>query len=129
MLSFEGNTAPYILYAYTRVKSIFRKAGVTERDLKGTITLTEVTERELALKLNQFSEVLESCAKEGMPHQLCAYLYDVSATFMKFYEVCPVNKEGVADEVRISRLLMCALTARILNLGLGLLGINTVEKM
>ncbi len=129
MLSFEGNTAPYLLYAYTRVKSIFRKAGVTERDLKGTINLTEATERELALKLNQFSEVLASAAKEGMPHQLCAYLYDVAGSFMKFYEACPVNREGVADEVRTSRLLICALTARTLKLGLELLGINTVEQM
>ena len=129
MLSFEGNTAPYLLYAYTRIMSIFRKAGITESDLNGEINITEPAERELALKINQFSETLESVAREGMPHQLCGYLYELSGAFMKFYEACPVNKEGVAEDTRTSRLLICSLTARTLKLGLDLLGIDTVEQM
>ena len=126
---FEGNTAPYLLYAYTRIKSIFRKAGVTESDLQGDISITESAERELALKLNQLSETLDSVAREGMPHQLCGYLYELAGAFMKFYEACPVNKTDVADDVRASRLLICSMTARVLKLGLDLLGIDTVEQM
>ncbi|WP_263082054.1 arginine--tRNA ligase [Endozoicomonas sp. Mp262] len=129
MLSFEGNTAPYLLYAYTRIMSIFRKAGITESDLNGEITLTEPAERDLALRVNQLSEVLDSVAKEGMPHQLCSYLYDLAGAFMKFYEACPVNKDGVAVEVRDSRLQICSITARVLKQGLDLLGIETVEQM
>ncbi len=129
MLSFEGNTAPYLLYAYTRIMSIFRKAGITERDLNGQITIMESAERDLALKIHQFSETLDSVAKEGMPHQLCGYLYELAGAFMKFYEACPVNKEGVAEETRASRLIVCALTARVLKRGLDLLGIETVEQM
>ena len=129
MLSFEGNTAPYLLYAYTRIRSIFRKAGIDESHLNGTVELVHTAERDLALKLNQFSETLDSVAREGLPHQLCGYLYELSSAFMKFYEACPVNKEGVADDLRTSRLLLCSMTARVLKLGLGLLGIETVEQM
>ncbi|GAA4648467.1 arginine--tRNA ligase [Kistimonas scapharcae] len=129
MLSFEGNTAPYMMYAYTRIRSIFRKAGVNESDLTGNISLTEAEERALALKVMQFSETIDTVVREGMPHFMCAYLYDLAGAFMKFYEACPVNKAGVEEDVRNSRLLLCALTARALKLGLGLLGINTVEQM
>ncbi|MDD7805598.1 MAG: arginine--tRNA ligase [Endozoicomonas sp. (ex Botrylloides leachii)] len=129
MLSFEGNTAPYLMYAYTRIQSIFRKAGITERDLQGKINITDPAERELALTLSQFSETLDAIAREGMPHQLCAYLYELAGGFMKFYEACPVNKAGVAEDVRISRLLICSVTACVLKLGLDLLGIETVEEM
>lgn len=129
MLAFEGNTAPYMLYAYTRVMSIFRKAGIQESDLHGEIQLNEPAERELGLQLCRFSEVLTSAAKEGMPHQLCAYLYNTAAAFMRFYEACPINKEGVAEEVRFSRLQLSAQTARVIKLGLGLLGIETVDQM
>ncbi|WP_422488986.1 arginine--tRNA ligase [Endozoicomonas sp. ALE010] len=129
MLAFEGNTAPYLLYAYTRIMSIFRKAGISESDLTGDILLENDAERELALLLCRFSETIESVAREGLPHQLCAYLYDISGAFMKFYEACPVNKEGVSEDLRNSRLQICALTARTLKLGLGLLGIETVEQM
>ncbi|MGB0361106.1 MAG: arginine--tRNA ligase, partial [Endozoicomonas sp.] len=85
MLAFEGNTAPYLLYAYTRICSIFRKAGISGTDLTGEILLENDAERELALQLNRFSETLESVAREGLPHQLCAYLYEISGAFMKFY--------------------------------------------
>lgn len=129
MLAFEGNTAPYLLYAYTRIKSIFRRAGVSETDLTGNILVEEPSERDLALKLNQFSETIEQAAREGTPHVLCGYLYDLSGAFMSFYENCPVNKEGVSEPVKSSRLQFCALTAHILKKGLDLLGIETVEQM
>lgn len=129
MLSFDGNTAPYMMYAYTRIRSIFRKADVNESDLTGNIVITETEERALAMKIMQFSETIDAVVREGMPHFMCAYLYDLSGAFMKFYEACPVNKAGVAADVRNSRLQLCALIARILKQGLGLLGINTVEQM
>ena len=129
MLAFEGNTAPYMLYAYTRVQSIFRKAGVSESDLQGDIVIGENAERELALKLARFSETVEQTAREGMPHMLCSYLYDLSGAFMSFYEACPVNKDGVTEELKNSRLQLCSLTARTIKQGLDLLGIETVEQM
>ena len=129
MLAFEGNTAPYLLYAYTRIRSIFRKAGVAAENISGDIRIENGAERDLTLKLGRFSETIESAAREGMPHMLCAYLYEISGAFMKFYEACPVNKEGVSEELRNSRLQICAQTARTLKLGLGLLGIDTVEQM
>ncbi|AMO57900.1 arginyl-tRNA synthetase [Endozoicomonas montiporae] len=129
MLAFEGNTAPYMLYAYTRVQSIFRKAGVSEAGLKGDIAISEPTERELALKLARFSETVEQAAREGMPHIVCGYLYELSGAFMSFYECCPVNKEGVSEALKNSRLQLCSLTARTIKQGLDLLGIETVEQM
>ncbi|MTI15585.1 arginine--tRNA ligase [Sansalvadorimonas verongulae] len=129
MLSFEGNTAPYMMYAYTRVQSIFRKAGVDVAALGGDIAIKEDAERELAIKLMQFSEAVEGVAREGMPHILCAYLFELAGCFMKFYEFCPVNKVDVPADVKTSRLQLCALTARTLKLGLGCIGIETVEQM
>ncbi len=129
MLSFEGNTAPYMMYAYTRVQSIFRKAGVEAASLTGEISIKEQAERELAIKLLQFSEAVDGVAREGMPHILCSYLFELAGCFMKFYEFCPVNKDDVAADVKASRLQLCALTARTLNLGLSCLGIETVEQM
>lgn len=129
MLSFEGNTAPYMMYAYTRVQSIFRKAGIEVGALTGAIHLNEEAERELAVKLLQFSEAVDAVAREGMPHMLCGYLYDLAGSFMKFYEFCPINKDDVAPEVKNSRLQLAALTAKTLKLGLGCLGITTVEQM
>ena len=129
MLSFEGNTAPYLQYAYTRIQSIFRKAGVDTAKLEGELKIEADAEKVLGTKLMQFGEAIEQVTREGTPHVMCAYLYDLSGAFMKFYESCPVNKEGVNADVRNSRLQLCALTARILKTGLGLLGINTVEQM
>ena len=129
MLAFEGNTAPYLLYAYTRIQSIFRKAGLSESDLTGTVMVEDTAEQDLTLQLCRFGETLQSVAKEGLPHQLCAYLYELAGAFMKFYEACPVNKQGVSEAQRNSRLQICAMTARTLKLGLGLLGIDTVEQM
>ncbi|MBZ6064862.1 arginine--tRNA ligase [Aeromonas schubertii] len=129
MLSFEGNTAPYLQYAYTRIQSIFRKAEVDPATLTGTITLTEDAEETLAQKLIQFSDAVNGVADKGMPHLLCTYLYELSGNFMTFYEACPINKDGVDEATRQSRLLLCAATAKVLKLGLDVLGIHTLERM
>ena len=130
MISFEGDTGPYMLYAYTRVASIFRKAGIDENSLSlsGEILLCEEIERELANLHIKFAEVLNQVAERGTPHLLCSYLYDLAGTFSSFYKNCPVlNAES--DQLRTSRLQLCLLTARILKQGLGLLGIGTLERM
>lgn len=129
MLSFDGNTAPYLQYAFTRVQSIFRKAGVTPQSLSGAILIDSEQEKLLAIKLLQFSEVLDQVAREAMPHLLCTYLYEISSLYMSFYEACPILKEGVTAEVRASRLRLCHLVARTLEQGLNLLGIEVMERM
>lgn len=129
MLSFEGNTAPYLQYAYTRVKSIFRKAGVSLATLPGEITLIEKQEHHLAVLLMQFEEVVGVVSRDATPHVLCTYLYDVASAFMSFYEACPILKEGTEQNTRESRLALSALVSRTLEQGLSLLGIETLEKM
>jgi arginyl-tRNA synthetase len=106
MLSFEGNTAPYLQYAYTRIQSIFRKAGVDADTLSGKVVLSEDAEETLAQKLIQFSDAVNGVADKGMPHLLCTYLYELSGNFMTFYEACPINKDGVDEATRQSRLLL-----------------------
>ncbi|SHF53767.1 arginyl-tRNA synthetase [Microbulbifer donghaiensis] len=129
MLSFEGNTAPYLQYAYTRVRSIFRRAGIEPGELTGDIQLGTAEERALAVKLCQFGEVLDQVAKDTFPHMLCSYLYDLASAYMAFYEACPVLKEGVSEEQKNSRLQLCDLVARTIATGLGLLGIEVMEQM
>ncbi|QHB16748.1 arginine--tRNA ligase [Mannheimia pernigra] len=127
MLTFEGNTAPYMQYAYTRIRSIFARASIDENALSGTIQLKEPKERALAVKLLQFEEALNGVAKDGMPHILCQYLYELAGTFSSFYEACPIlNSE---EDTKNSRLKLAALTAKTLKQGLDLLGIKTIEKM
>lgn len=126
MLSLEGNTAPYMQYAYARVRSIFRK-GEVDADHAAEITITEPAERLLALKLASFDEAVHAVATDCLPHVLCGYLYDLAGAFMGFYESCPVLKADPA--VRASRLSLCDLTARVIHTGLGLLGIATLEEM
>lgn len=127
MLSFEGNTAPYVQYAYTRICSIFNKANISAKELCGDIILNEDKERALALKLLQFEEAVTLVAKDGTPHLLCQYLYELAGAFSSFYESCPIL--SAADPTKQSRLQLCALTARTLKQGLDLLGIKTVEQM
>ncbi|MFC6634873.1 arginine--tRNA ligase [Microbulbifer taiwanensis] len=129
MLSFEGNTAPYLQYAYTRVRSIFRRAGVEPGQLKGEIQLGTAEERALAIKLCQFGEILDQVARDTFPHMLCSYLYDLASAYMAFYEACPVLKEGVGEAQKQSRLQLCDLVARTIATGLDLLGIEVMEKM
>ncbi|WP_406665204.1 arginine--tRNA ligase [Gallaecimonas sp. GXIMD1310] len=128
MLSFEGNTAPYMLYAYTRVASIFRKAGVDPQSLTVPLQLAEPQEKALAQKLLQFEETISSVVREGAPHYLCLYLFELAGLFSGFYEACPIlSVEEPA--VRDSRLKLAHLTARTLQQGLALLGIKTLERM
>ncbi|SDJ84662.1 arginine--tRNA ligase [Microbulbifer yueqingensis] len=129
MLSFEGNTAPYLQYAYTRVRSIFRRAGTNPGELSGDMILETPEERALAIKLSQFGEVLDQVARDTYPHVLCSYLYDLASAYMAFYEACPVLKEGVPEAQRNSRLQLCNLVARTIACGLDLLGIEVLEKM
>ncbi len=129
MLSFEGNTAPYLQYAYTRIQSIFRKAGLSPAALPGQIAIIEDQEKALALKLLQFSETVEQVAREAYPHQLCSYLYELASLYMKFYEACPILRSDIDPEVRNSRLQLSRVTAQTLDSGLGLLGIEVMERM
>ncbi|MCG8612347.1 MAG: arginine--tRNA ligase, partial [Pseudomonadales bacterium] len=129
MLSFEGNTAPYLQYAYTRIQSIFRKAGVTPDSISGPIVLSAPQERALGVKLAQFEEMLDQVNREALPHLVCNYLYDLASLYMSFYEHCPVLKDNVTPEDRDSRLKLCALTAATLKIGLDLLGIEVMDIM
>ncbi|EKE80893.1 arginine--tRNA ligase [Idiomarina xiamenensis] len=128
MLSFEGNTAPYLLYAFTRVRSVFEKAGIDMAEVPGEIILEHEKEQALANQLVKFNETLQSVANKCMPHFLCGYLFDLAGAFSSFYEHCPIlNQDDAA--LRNSRLKLSALTARTLQQGLALLGIDTLEKM
>ncbi|HGN1974109.1 arginine--tRNA ligase [Proteus mirabilis] len=128
MLSFEGNTAPYMQYAYTRVASIFKRAEIDESALTQPISLTQPHEKQLALRLVQFDETITQVAREGTPHVMCAYLYDLAQSFSGFYENCPILS-AENDNVRQSRLKLARLTARTLKQGLETLGIETVDRM
>jgi arginyl-tRNA synthetase len=129
MLAFEGNTAPYMQYAYTRVLSVFRKAGLDESTLSDApVILTEDREVQLAARLIQFEETLTVVAREGTPHVMCTYLYDLAGLFSGFYEHCPILS-AENETTRQSRLKLALLTAKTLKLGLDTLGIETVERM
>jgi arginyl-tRNA synthetase len=128
MLSMDGNTAPYMQYAYARVKSIFRKAGLDESQAVGKIVLTEPAEINLAVKIAQLPETVQNVSVECLPNLLCSYLFDLAGAYMTFYEACPVLK---ADDptARTSRLMLCLLTAKTIKTGLSMLGIDTLEQM
>lgn len=125
MLSFEGNTAPYLQYAYTRVQSVFRKAG--EWDATAPTVLTEPLEKQLAAELLKFEDVLQSVADTAYPHYLAAYLYQIATLFSRFYEACPILKSEGAT--RNSRLQLAKLTGDTLKQGLDLLGIDVLDVM
>ena len=125
MLSFEGNTAPYLQYAYTRVQSVFRRAG--EWDESAALQLNEPLEQQLAVELLKFEDVLSSVAETCFPHYLAAYLYQLATLFSRFYEACPILKaEGAA---RDTRLQLAKLTGETLKTGLALLGIDVLDVM
>jgi arginyl-tRNA synthetase (EC 6.1.1.19) len=127
MLAFEGNTAPYMQYAYTRVASVFAKSGVDRDALDGEMIIEHEKEKALVAKLLQFEEAVKSVAREGQPHLMCSYLFELAGLFSSFYEACPILlSEG---HTRQSRLRMAALTAKTIKQGLALLGINTLERM
>ncbi|VEG13788.1 arginine--tRNA ligase [Moraxella cuniculi] len=126
MLSFEGNTAPYVQYAYTRIRSIFARADIRQLPV-GDIAIGTDKERALIIKLLQFEEVLLQVIKDGLPHLLCQYLFELAGIFSGFYEACPILSAD--DTTKTSRLLLADFTAKTLKQGLDLLGIKTVEKM
>lgn len=128
MLSFEGNTAPYIQYAYTRIMSIIKKSKTPPLSLKGDIILSKKFEIELALILLQFEEKITYAADKGTPHIICGYLYKLSGIFSNFYENCSILFSE-NTEISISRLKLSLLTAKTIKLGLNLLGINTIDYM
>jgi arginyl-tRNA synthetase len=145
MISFRGNTGPYLQYATARIRSIFRRAdagaagvaGTQDADLAGAaeaaaraagVTVTAGPERALALRLLAFGAMVTQLGETTEPHRLCAYIFDVASLFTTFYEECPVLK-AESESLRISRLALCALTLDVLTLGLELLGVPVPERM
>ncbi len=129
MLSLQGNTAPYMIYAYARIQSISREGQIDfhHLDESAPITLNHETELGLVKHILQLTDIIQEVAEELLPNRLCEYLYELSKKFNKFYEFCPVLKSE--EPTRTSRLILCDLSARTINLGLSLLGISTLERM
>jgi len=131
MLAFNGNTAPYLLYAYTRIRGIFRRLpdaeGIGKVRAAAAFMLSAPDEITLAKHLLNFGLVLEAVADDCRPNYLCNYLYDLAGHFARFYENCPVLKAEGSD--RATRLALCDLTGRVLQQGLQLLGLETTEQM
>lgn len=132
MLAFEGDTGPYMLYAVARTRSIFRKAADAGVDLEAVasapLLLEESPERTLALALLRYPGAVRAAGENHEPNRMCAYLYSLAGAFSSFFDQCPVLKAD-AEAVRLSRLRLCSLTARVLTDGLETLGIPTVERM
>lgn len=130
MLSMEGNTGPYLQYAYTRIRSIFRKAEKDNSEFRipnSELQLVAPQELALAKHVLRLGEILEVTGRELKPHHLCTYLFDLAGAFSSFYENCPVLlSEG---NTRESRLALCDITARTMSQGLGILGIGVLEQM
>jgi arginyl-tRNA synthetase len=129
MLSFEGATAPYLQYAYSRIQSIFTKAESNAAINTSIINIDEPQEKALALKLLQLEDAIDAVISEGTPNLLCNYLYELASLYMSFYEACPILKEGISDEVKASRLALCKVIADTLKQGLDILGIEVMDRM
>jgi len=128
MLALQGNTAPYMLYAYVRVQGIGRKGEIDFASLNvDAVKLTQEPEIVLAKHLLQFAEAIDAVAEELFPNRLCQYLFELSQKFNQFFEQCPVLQAEASE--RISRLSLCDITAKTLKLGLNLLGIRVLERM
>lgn len=129
MLSFDGNTAPYLLYAFTRVQSLFQKADIAESALNDApFILQDEQEQKLLKQLLLFPNIIDIIVERATPNTLCTYLYDLAGVFSSFYESCPIITQS-DTALRASRLKLSALTARILQKGLSLLGIPTLKRM
>ena len=128
MLSFEGATAPYLQYAYTRVRSILRRAEIAD-GFSAALVIAQEQEKQLAVKLLRFEEVLQQVMKDAQPNLLCNYLYELASLYMAFYEACPILKDGVEPAQRDSRLMLSIFTSKLLKQGLDLLGIEVMERM
>ena len=129
MLSFEGATAPYLQYAYSRIQSIFSKAGVNPKQFEQHFAIVEPQEKALALKLLQLEDVIDAVITECTPNLLCNYLYELASLYMSFYEACPILKDGIEEQVKQSRLALCAQISNTLKQGLDILGIEVMERM
>jgi arginyl-tRNA synthetase len=128
MLALQGNTAPYMLYAYVRVQGISRKGNIDFKHLgDAPITLQDETELTLAKHILQMADIIEQVGQDLLPNRLCQYLFELSQKFNQFYDRCPVLQ--AEEPERTSRLVLCEVTARSLKLGLSLLGIKTLERM
>jgi arginyl-tRNA synthetase len=127
MLAFEGNTGPYLQYAHARIRSIFRRAGVAPPEPGTPVQLGEPQERALALELLRFGQAVQATAEASSPSKLCSYLFDLATSFTTFYEACRVLVDD--DATRTSRLALCDVTARVLECGLSLLGLEAPEQM
>jgi arginyl-tRNA synthetase len=128
MVALTGNTGPYLQYVVARIRSIFRQVGMDPAQQRAPILVGEPEERALALHLLGFGDVLTEVGDVYEPHRLCAYLFELAQTFSAFYESCPVLKAD-RDEVRESRLALCALVFRVMTTGLDLLGLEAPEQM
>jgi len=128
MLSFEGATAPYLQYAYTRVRSILRRADIAD-GFSAALVIAQEQEKQLAVKLLRFEEALQQVMKDAQPNLLCNYLYELASLYMAFYEACPILKDGVEPAQRDSRLMLSIFTSKLLKQGLDLLGIEVMERM
>ena len=137
MLSLSGNTAPFMLYAYARIRSICRKVAEDGQtwepgewpDVAGVeVLLEQKEEKELARGLVKFADTLIEVERALFLNKLADYLFDTSQRFNKFYENCPVNN-AESEELKRSRLVLCVVTAQVLEKGLGLLGIDVLDKM
>ncbi|MEV0623585.1 arginine--tRNA ligase [Nonomuraea sp. NPDC050404] len=129
MVATTGNTGPYMQYATARIRSIFRRAGITPAEATAPIVLKAPAERALGLHLLGFGELVSQVTADSEPHRLCAFLFQTASLLSTFYEECPVVKEGVDPETRDQRLALCALTLRVLETGLDLLGVPVPERM
>ena len=127
MLSFDGNTAPYLLYAYSRTRSIFTRGKINPIALPERVVTENEAERRLAVAIAGYQDLLEQVAQEGYPHQLCAYLYELAGRFTQFYEQCPILTSDDATKTR--RLTLTKQTGDVLANGLTLLGIRVAERM
>lgn len=128
MLKFEGNTAPYIQYAYVRIMSIFKKINLSQITLTNIILIEDNFEKKIAIKILQFEEIIIRIAQHGTPHLMCKYLYDISVLFSQFYEKYSILFSG-QKKLLDSRLKILILIAKILKKGLALLGIKTINHM
>jgi arginyl-tRNA synthetase len=128
MLSFEGATAPYLQYAYSRIQSIFTKANFSADSMQN-IAIVEPQEKALAMKLLQLENVINSVISECTPNLLCNYLYELASLYMSFYEACPILKDDIAADVKQSRLALSYMIANTMKQGLDILGIDVMERM
>ncbi|SFV71472.1 Arginyl-tRNA synthetase [hydrothermal vent metagenome] len=126
MLSLEGNTSVYMLYAYARIQSIFRKYN---GEMTGKIVIGDMLEQRLSVMLLRFEDVLDRASIDASPHQITTYLYELATLFMRFYEQNPILKEEIAEEIKQSRLALADLTAKTIKKGLDILGIEVVDRL